>query len=146
MKPLFTCVLLVLSVFGSSVLSAADAKSPSPLGANVSAQGGIAGKYSGRWKGPENSGGNLRVTLKQEGAGPWNAEASFTFEDAEIPTKMKSVEIDGAKVRLVFTWQIQETPGQSAMTGELAGDKLEGKYETTGPAGNSQGTWSVTRS
>jgi hypothetical protein len=146
MNYLFSCVLLVLSVFGSSVLSAADSKSPSPGGANVTAQGSVAGKYSGKWKGPENTGGDLSVTLKQEGAGPWSAEASFTFEDTEIPTKMKSVEVDGSRIRMVFTWQIQETPGQSAMTGELTGDKLHGTYETTGPAGETKGTWSMTRS
>lgn len=146
MKYLFSCVLLVISAVSSSVLLSAETKTPPARDAGAYAQSGVAGKYSGKWKGPENSGGDLRVTLKQEGAGPWNAEASFTYEDAEVPTKMKSVEIDGTRIRMVFTWQIQDTPGQSAMTGELAGDKLEGTYETTGPAGASKGTWSVTRS
>jgi hypothetical protein len=147
MRVLLLLALVSLLVLVCPMISAAEPKSPPPTAGNPVATTSLAGKYSGTWKGPENSGGDLRVTLtREEGGSAWSAEAMFTFEGAEIPTTMKGVTIEGtSRIRLVFTWQIQDTPGQSAMTGELSGDTLQGTYETTGPAGNSKGTWSVTR-
>jgi hypothetical protein len=146
MKPLFSLTVFVTLLFGAAL--AAETNSAPPAAGNSAAKSSLAGKYSGKWQGPEDSGGELRVTLKQDdSASAWIAEARFTYEGVEIPTTMKGVVIEGTrKVRLVFTWQIQDTPGQSAMVGELNGDTLKGTYETTGPAGNSKGTWSVTRS
>ena len=146
MKPLFP--LILVAIFLPGAVMAAETKSVPPAAGNSEAKSSLAGKYSVKWKGPEDSGGELSVTLKQsDSASAWIAEARFTYEGVEIPTTMTGVTIEGTrKVRLVFTWQIQDTPGQSAMIGELSGDTLKGTYETTGPAGNSKGTWSVTRS
>jgi hypothetical protein len=103
----------------------------------------VAGRYVGTWKGPSETQGDLRITLKAEGA-RWTAETVFTFEGAEVPTKMKSVSVDGAKVVLVFDWTIEGTPGTSTLTGEWAEGKLAGTYrsETENP---SSGTWRVAR-
>lgn len=145
MKRLFPVTLLALFAFGSCVLAAVESKSSPAPAATSDGKPSVPGTYAGKWKGPEDSGGELRVTLKAEGNASWTAEAMFTYEGAEIATKMKTVEIDGTKIRLVFTWQIQDTPGQSAMSGELNGDTLAGTYETTGAAGASKGTWKLTR-
>jgi hypothetical protein len=145
MKRLVSVTLLALFAFGSCLQAAVETKSsPAPTATKV-AKPSVAGTYAGKWKGPEDSGGELRVTLKADGNASWTAEAMFTYDGAEIATKMKTVEVDGTKVRLIFTWQIQETPGQSAMSGELSGDTLQGTYETTGAAGASKGTWKLSR-
>ena len=74
------------------------------------------------------------------------AEASFTFEDASIATKVKSIKVEGAKLEIIFEWEIQGTPGESKLTGELAGDKLQGTYASKTASSNSNGTWTATRS
>jgi hypothetical protein len=103
-----------------------------------------AGDYTGNWKGDAEGAGALKIRLKKEES-RWVAESTFTFEGAEIQTKLKAVEVEGAKVQLVFEWNIQGAPGQSRLTGEMTGDGLKGTYETTGEAGNSTGTWTVSR-
>jgi hypothetical protein len=136
---LFAFLLCILPV-----LRAADAKAKSPPSATTSS---LAGRYVGEWKGTGESAaaaGELRITLKQDGT-TWTAEALFTFESADVPTQMKTVEIEGTKVLLVFDWQIQNTPGQSRLSGELKGDSLQGTFETKSPEGPSKGTWKVTR-
>ncbi len=124
----------------------ANALAPATPGslANAAASPAIAGKYAGTWKGPEDSGGTLRIALKQVAGGQWTVEASFTFENTEVPTRTKSVQVDGTRVNLAFTWAIDGSPGESQLTGELAGDKLSGTYKTINESPSS-GTWTVTR-
>ena len=142
MKQLLPATLLALSLCLLPSARTADAKTESPPAA---AKSSVVGQYKGEWKGPADAGGELRIKLKQEGT-TWAAEALFTFERADVPTKMKSVEIEGTKVVLVFDWEIQGTPGQSRISGELNGDTLQGTFETKSPEGASKGTWKVTRS
>lgn len=133
--------LFALLLCNPPVLWAADAKAKSPPAATTSS---LVGDYNGEWKGTGDSSGELRIKLKRDGAS-WTAEAVFTFERADVPTQIKTVEVDAAKVVLVFDWQIQGTPGQSRLTGELKGEILEGAFETKSPEGSSKGTWKVTR-
>jgi hypothetical protein len=104
----------------------------------------LAGSFAGTWEGPGDASGKLRLKLKPDGS-TWAAEASFTFRETVIPTTLKSIKVDGAKVVLVFSWVIETDPGESTLTGELKGDKLAGTYETKSSGDPSQGTWSVTR-
>lgn len=143
MKQLLPATLLALSLCILPAARAADAKTAPPPAA--AAKSSVVGQYKGEWRSSPEAGGELRIKLKQEGT-TWAAEALFTFERADVPTKMKSVEIEGTKVVLVFDWEIQGTPGQSRISGELNGDTLHGTFETKSPEGPSKGTWKVTRS
>ena len=134
-------MLVALSLPVSPALRAADSQ---PKSSPAPAPSSLAGNYVGEWKATGDSTGELRIKLKQEGT-TWAAEALFTFQSADVPTQMKTVVIDGTKVVLVFDWQIQGTPGQSTITGELKGDSLQGTFETKSPEGPSSGTWKVTR-
>lgn len=137
---LVSAVLTFLFGVGS-VVAAAD----KPAVPRVAAASAIAGKYVGTWKGPEASGGALRIALKQEAGGQWTSEAAFTFENTEVPTKTKSVQIDGTTLLLIFTWAVDGSSGESHLSGEFAGDKLSGTYKTINESPSS-GTWTVTRS
>ena len=139
MKTLCLSAILALSLVGSPMLPAAETK-PVPPSAegSATAKSALAGQYVGKWKGADDASGELRITLKRDDAGAWIAESSFT-------TKMKSIEVDGAKVRIVFDWEVQGAAGQSKVTGELTGDTLQGTYATSGAIGESSGTWQVKR-
>ena len=134
MKSLFCTFLLAGFVFGSSLTAAAE--TPAAL----------VGEYAGTWKNSEGAGGELRIVLRRDVAAAWSAEASFTTEGARVPTKMKSIRVDGSKVVMVFDWDVQGTAGQSKVSGELRDDTLQGTYETSGAAGESSGTWVAKRS
>ena len=146
MKTLFPSAILALSFFGSPLLPAAETKAVPPSAeGSAAAKSALAGQYVGKWKGADDASGELRIMLKRDDAGAWVAESSFTFEGTQVPTKMKSIEVDGAKVRLVFAWDMQGTEGQSKLTGELTGDTMQGTYATSGAAGESSGTWQIKR-
>ena len=128
------------------MLPAAETKAVSPSAeGNAAAKSSLVGQYVGKWKGADDASGELRITLKRDDAGAWIAESSFTLEGSSVTSKMKSIEVDGAKVRIVFDWEVQGTAGQSKVTGELTGDTLQGTYATSGAIGESSGTWQVKR-
>ncbi len=145
MKPLIPSLVFLSTVIGVSVSSGAETKAPVPAVDHADAKPSPAGQFAGKWKSSTDASGELRLKLKPDTATTWSAEATFTFEGTEVPTKVKSVEITGAKVLVVFDWVIDGSPGQSKLTGELAGDTLRGTYQTTGAAGASGGTWTVNR-
>ena len=103
----------------------------------------MAGDYIGTWRN-DTDGGKLRLSLKQSGA-MWTAEASFTFQESEIPCKVTSLKVEGAKMEIVLDWAIEESPGQSRLIGEFSGAKIEGTYQSETPDTTSSGTWMVTR-
>ena len=103
----------------------------------------MAGHYIGTWR-SDTDGGKLRLSLKQNGAA-WTAEASFTFQESEIPCTVSRFKVEGAKIELVLDWAIQESPGQSRLIGEFSGAKIEGTYQSETPDTTSSGTWAVTR-
>ncbi len=144
MKP--TLVLCLFALSGAAALSAEKSAPPRQEIAAPAAKAGaaLAGNYTGTWKGPEATGGDLRLTLKLDSGVPFVTAAVFTFEGAEVPMKMKSMQADGTKVVLVFDWAIDGSSGQSTLTGELVGDKLAGTYQTKTETPTS-GTWSVAR-
>jgi len=146
MKRLIPSMLLVLCACASAIVFAAETKpSQPPAGESPAAKPSLPGQYAGKWKSSTDVTGALRIKIKQESAG-WAAEASFSFEGAEIPTKMKEIQVDGSKVRLIFDWKIQDTVGQSKLSGEVTGDTLQGTYESKTASGESSGgTWIVTR-
>ena len=142
MKILLRFAAFVLAFFAPALVRA-DVQTPAANAISSSTAPKLAGDFSGTWRN-DTDGGKLRLSLKQNGA-TWTAEASFTFQETEIPTKVTSLKVDGAKIELVLAWTIQESPGQSSMIGELFGAKIEGTYESEMPEGKSSGTWTVTR-
>ena len=146
MKRLFPATLLALALSVLPSLPAAETKSAPPVAGKATAKPALAGEYAGNWKGKEESTGALRIKLKQDEAAAWAAEAWFTFEGAEVATTMKSIRVEGTKIEMVFGWLIQGTAAQSTLTGEVTGDVLEGKYESTSQEGAASGTWKVKRS
>lgn len=147
MKRLVSSLLIALSlvIVAGPTAIAAEKKKKKADAAAATAKPALAGKFTGEWKGKEDSSGALRITFKQDDAGAWSAEAAFTFEGNEVPVKTKSLKVEGEKVEVVFEWQIQGTNGQSKLTGELKGNKLEGKYDSNVAEAASSGTWSLTR-
>jgi hypothetical protein len=121
---------------------AADAKSPTAPA--DPAKAAVAGDYAGTWKSSGSASGKLRVTLKPHGS-VWGAEASFTYEETDVPMKLRSVKVDGTKVELVFDWDSRGTPAESKLIGEATGEKMSGTYESKIGSEPSQGTWTVTR-
>jgi hypothetical protein len=138
MRTPFHAALFVFAACVAPIAVAAEEKT------SPAAKTSLAGSFAGTWQGSGESGGKLQMKLKPDGAG-WTAEASFTFNDVVIPTTLKSIKVDGAKVILAFTWAIENDAGESTMTGELTGNKLAGSYESRTASGPTQGTWSVTR-
>jgi hypothetical protein len=146
MKRLLPSTFLALIVLSVLSLPAAETKSVPPAAVGKTATSpALAGEYTGNWKGRDETTGAFRLKLRQDGAA-WVAEAWFTFEGNEIATKMKSVEIDGSKVEMVFAWEVQGTAAQSKLSGEWTGEALEGKYENTSQEGPASGTWKLTKS
>lgn len=143
MKSLLCFGLLSLCAFAASAALAVDTTPTTAVAAPAAVKPVLPGDYAGSWTSSAGAGGKLRLKLKQEGPA-WTAEAAFTFDEAEIATKMKSVKVDGAKVELLFDWDIQGTPGQSKITGEAKGNQLDGTYESKTAQDTTQGTWTLT--
>ena len=144
MKRLLRTLFVTAAVILPWGCPAADSVRAGAVATAEPAPKAVAGQYAGGWKGSGSSSGELRIKLKQD-AGSWQAEAVFTYEGQEIPTKVKVIEIVGTKVELVFDWVIQGTPGQSKLTGDVSGDSLRGTFESKASSGTSNGTWTVTR-
>lgn len=144
MKTVVPSVLLTLALAwsGFSVTPVAAATATKP---ETAAARGLAGQFKGSWKGSDQNSGDLRLGFTRDGEGKWSAEASFTFEGTTVPTRMKTVRVEGTKIELLFEWDADGNVAHSKVTGELKGDKLEGAYVTGGGAGETRGTWTVTR-
>lgn len=138
MKLRLLSTLLLLPI---AVLFAAEKKlAPTPAGA------ALAGNFAGTWRASDGgAGGNLEINLKQDESKAWAAEATFTFEGARVPGRMKSVQVEEGKLTLVFDWTIQDATGQSRVTGRITGDTLSGDYESTTTEGTTRGTWTMKR-
>jgi hypothetical protein len=104
----------------------------------------VAGDFAGQWTASDGATGKLRLSLKKPAESLWEAKVSFTLEGDEASTTMKSVEVNGTHVLLTFAYEIQGRSGGAEMTGELAGDSLEGSYKITIGDGN-PGSWKANR-
>ena len=143
MKTLFPVLVAAGALaFGVSALLGA---APAATKQEASAARGLAGQFKGSWKGSDQNSGELRLSFSRNGEGTWSAEATFTFEGNSVPTRMKSVRVDGPKIELLFEWDADGNVAHSKVTGELKDDTLQGDYTTGGGAGETRGTWSVAR-
>lgn len=108
---------------------------------------GLAGTYKGSYSGSSGASGDIQVTLKQADGGDWSAEVTFTLGGSDVKTNMKSVTVDGSKVKIVYEFDLQGTGLESTITGELTGTALAGEYHTRATADGSavdDGTWKGT--
>jgi hypothetical protein len=107
---------------------------------------GVAGKYKGSYSGAAGESGEIQVTLKQSDDGAWKSEVTFTYDGENIKTKVKSVTVDGAKVKIVYEFDLEDNGLESTLAGELSGATLAGDYKTkAGEDGSSvsEGTWNA---
>jgi len=104
----------------------------------------VAGEYSGDWSNSEGGTGTVRVTLTKPDNSQWQARVSFTYDGHEAATTMKSIDVNGAQIRMTYDYKIQDSEGSVEMTGKLAGNILQGSYKITNGDG-SPGTWQAIR-
>lgn len=135
--------VLVLATACAAPLAAAPAKSADkPAAAPAAAP---SGEYKGTWKGRDDSSGDLKIKFTTGADAKLTAEAVFTFEGTAVPTRTKTLKVEGSRVELAFAWDVQGVSATSKLTGEIKGDRLEGTYESSTAEGAATGSWSVTR-
>jgi hypothetical protein len=145
MKRLFPSAILLLAFASGSILPAAETKAAAPA-AKPAAKSTVAGDYTGTWTGKDQATGSLSIKLKQDASATWVAEAMFTFQGNEVPTKTKELVVNGSKLELTISWQAEGTAAQTTLTGALSGNVLEGTFGSTISESTASGTWRVTRS
>jgi hypothetical protein len=139
-RTLLSC--LALALLSPVALTAAEARAAVAKPTQSAAT--LAGDYAGKWKGENEAGGNVRLTLKQTD-GKWAAEAVFSYEGTDIPTTTKSLKVDGNAIELVIAWEVQGVSSTSTLKGELKGDTIAGKYDSATAESAATGTWSAKR-
>lgn len=135
--------VLVLATACAAPLAAAPAKSADKPAATPAAAPN--GEYKGTWKGRDDSSGDLKIKFTTGADAKLTAEAVFTFEGTAVPTRTKTLKVEGSRVELAFAWDVQGVSATSKLTGEIKGDRLEGTYESSTAEGAATGSWSVTR-
>ena len=123
-----TTLLLLSSLFVSSL---------------AFAYAGLAGKYTGTWTGAQSSGA-IKVALTQGEKGAWSADVSFTLGDQDVKCKVSALSVEGAKIHVVYTFDLLGQNLESTIDGERSGAKLSGQYRTRTVADSApvdQGTW-----
>ena len=135
--------VLVLATACAAPLAAAPAKSADKPAATPAAAPN--GEYKGTWKGRDDSSGDLKIKFTTGADAKLTAEAVFTFEGTAVPTRTKTLKVEGSRVELAFAWDVQGVSATSRLTGEIKGDRLEGTYESSTAEGAATGSWSVTR-
>ena len=138
----YLTLIVSCSVFGG-LLYAAEPAADSSKAKSASSTNSLAGNYVGTWE-SGSDGGQLKLKFAQAG-GVWSADVTFSVGEAQVQGKVASLNVTATKVDMVVDWQIESTSGQSHITGELAGDKLDGIYDSKTSEGTSNGTWSATR-
>jgi len=105
-----------------------------------------SGIYNGEYNGASGGGGKIHIEIQKTSAGEWKCSVSFTIQEQDVPTKMKTVKVEGAKVELRYEFELPGYKLESVLNGELKGRVLEGKYQTTAADGTpvSEGTWKAT--
>ena len=109
----------------------------------------LAGRFAGDWKssGGGNS-GSFRMNLAH-GGGAWKLEVTFTIGgDSEVKTTVRELKVDGDKLEAAYDFDLAGNILRSHITGQLSGDKFDGKYRTTTVDGGTpvdDGSWSAVR-
>ena len=132
--------LLLLSLSLLAPLHAAE-KPAAPAAAAAASL--AAGTYVGSWRAQDESTGNLRLKFSRGADQQWKAEATFTYEGAEVPTATKTLKLEGGRVELTFSWEVQGVNASSTLKGEIQAGTLSGTYQSTVNEAASAGRWTV---
>jgi hypothetical protein len=89
-----------------------------------------AGIYKGQWSGAGGS-GDIQLTLRAKSDGGVTPEVGFTLGGQDVKCKIISFKADGAKFTLVYEFDAEGNPLQSAIEGTAKGKTIEGTYKTT---------------
>lgn len=130
--------LLLLSLSLLAPLPAAEKPAAAAAAASLA-----AGTYVGSWRAQDDSTGNLRLKFSQGADQQWKAEATFTYEGAEVPTATKALKLEGGRVELTFSWEVQGVNASSTLKGEIQAGTLSGTYQSTVNEAASAGRWTV---
>ncbi len=106
-----------------------------------------AGKYTGKWEGASGASGDFHITLTSASDDKWTSEVMFSLGGQDVKCNVKSISVEGPKLHVVYTFDLQGTELESTIDGEMTGKKLAGKYKTRAVADNSavdEGTWETT--
>src|SRR5438477_6626336 len=109
---------------------------------------GVSGTYKGSYSGSAGASGDFVVSFNKADNGDWKSEVTFTLGGETVKTKITSLQVDGAKVKIVYQFDLQGTALESTVTGELNGATLEGAYHTkvvTDASAVDDGTWKATQ-
>ncbi len=112
----------------------------------LAAESVTAGKYSGKWEGASGASGDFHITLTSAGD-TWSADVNFGLGGQDVKCKVKSVSVDGSKIRVVYSFDLQGTELESTIEGERSDKGLGGKYTTRTTGDGSavdEGTWQTT--
>ena len=74
------------------------------------------------------------------------ADVLFVYEGTDVHAQTKSLKVEGDKIELVITWEIQGTFASTKLVGSLKGNEIAGTYESTAAEEPATGKWSVSRS
>ncbi len=89
-----------------------------------------AGSYKGKFDGSAGASGAFNVTLAKSADGAWQGDVVFALNGADVKCKVTVVQVNGAKLKMVYTFDLQGTGLESTIEGELNGSTLAGKYHT----------------
>jgi hypothetical protein len=105
------------------------------------------GKYAGKWEGASGSSGDFKLTLTPAAEGKWTAQVTFAFGGQDVSCKVKSVNVDGEQVAVVYNFELQGFELESSIEGKASGNRLAGTFKTRALADGStidEGTWQTT--
>jgi hypothetical protein len=90
----------------------------------------VAGVYKGQWSGTGAS-GDIQLTFHAKGGGGLTPEVGFTLGGQDVKCKIVSFKAEGAKFTMVYEFDAEGNPLQSAIEGTAKGKTIEGTYKTT---------------
>lgn len=102
----------------------------------LSADNIAPGKYTGTWQGTSGGSGDIGLTLASAD-GKWTADVTFTLSGQDVKCTVKSLKVEGSKLEVSYTFDLQGLKLQSTVAGEMTGNKFTGKYHTVSVADGS---------
>ncbi|MEI6052320.1 MAG: hypothetical protein WCQ44_06430 [Opitutaceae bacterium] len=140
LRPLVALLALAFSAV-SPFLAAETSTKPTSTKAAA-----FKGAFAGKWQGQNNTGGVLKLDFKSGADAKLGADVLFVYEGTDVHAQTKSLKVEGDKIELVITWEIQGTFASTKLVGTLKGNDIAGSYESTAAEEPAKGKWSVSRS